>query len=228
METSTGLTGKEQSAIKLGRFSGSGIYKLIPEGRRDMTADELAEEKAKGGKRKTIDTPFGDTAMSYIYEKVAERLTGCRKEFKPTAEIRRGIEMEPSAKLYLEIAKGIKVKNVGVQHDEYTAWSIDGWVDDFNTGIEILCPNSDNHLKYLLGNQIDIKENYPVKYWQMTFYAWKNNRPNWKFISFDDRFIKNEQRMLLLDFKVNKEDQEYMINKINLAIEIFNSLISKL
>lgn len=218
----------EQKQLRLGRFSGSGIHKLIPEGRRNMTEKELKEEKAKGGKRKTIDTFFGDTAMSYIYEKVAERLTGCTKEFKQTQEVLRGIEKEPEAKRYLEIAKNLRVLDVGTKSDEYTAWSIDGWVNEFNTGIEIICPNSDNHLKYLLGEQIDIKSIYPVKYWQMIFYAWKYNRDNWKFISFDDRFKKNEQRMLLLDFKVNNDDLEYLKKKVAAAQLMFDNIINKL
>lgn len=218
----------EQGLMKLGRFSGSGIHKLIPEGKRDMTAEELSNAKANGSKRTTVDIPFGDTAMSYIYEKVSERLTGVRKEFKQTKEILRGIEQEPFAKLYLESAKGVKVIDGVTRNDEFTAWSIDGWVNEFDTGIEILCPNSDNHLKYLLGDQIDIKANYPVKYWQMTFYAWKYNRMNWKFISYDDRFVKPEHKMLMLDFKVDSKDLSYMTFKLNLAIEIYKNLINKI
>lgn len=219
---------KEQLALKLAKFSGSGVHKLIANGRRNMTKDELIAEKKSGGKRKTIDIPFGDTAMSYIYEKVAERLTGERKIFKPTAEVYRGIELEPEAKLYLQSAKNITVIENGTDSDENTAWSIDGWVNEFDTGIEIYCPNSDNHLKYIIGEQIDIKVNYPTKYWQILFYCWKHNRDNWKFISYDPRFLKQNHKMVMIDFKVNQEDLRLLKEKVLLAILIFNNIISKL
>lgn len=225
MKTTT-LT-EEQEKIKLGRISASSAYKLIPEGRRPMTAEELKEEKKNGGKRKTVDTLFGDTAMTYIYEKVAETLTGQKKYFKPTFEILNGIEMEAEAKVYLEFAKNIKVKELGTQNDLHTAWSIDGWVDEFDTGIEVLCPNSDNHLKYLLGNIKELKENYPVKYWQIHFYCWKYKRKNWKFISYDPRFKLNEHKMLMLDFNVNEADMKYLQMKVNAAIKVKQELLTK-
>lgn len=219
---------KEQLALKLGKISGSGVHKLIPEGRRNMTEDELKAEKKAGGKRKTIDIPFGDTAMTYIYEKVAERLTGERKTFKQTTEVLRGIELEPEAKLYLKAAKNINVLEIGTKSDKDTAWSIDGWVPEFDTGIEIYCPNSDNHLKYLLGDQIDLKENYPTKYWQILFYCWKYERENWKFVTYDPRFLKQEQKMVMIDFKVNKEDMEYLKYKVNLATKLIDEILNKL
>jgi hypothetical protein len=219
---------EEQLKLRFGKFTGSSIYRLIPEGKRAMSAEELAEEKRNKGKRKTIDIPFGDGAMTYIYEKVTEYLTGERKEFKPSIEMLRGIELEPEAKRYLEASKGIKIIEKDTESDDSTAWSIDGWVDEFDTGIEVYCPNSDNHLLYLLGNQVDIKKNYPAKYWQMTFYAGKCNRDNWKFISYDPRFKKNENRMVMINFKVDEIDSNYMIEKVRKAIIIRDHLISKL
>lgn len=219
---------KEQEEKRMGRFTGSSIYKLIPGGRRDMTDYELRIEKESGGKRKTVDILFGETAMTYIYEKAAEVLTGERKDFKPTFEMIRGSELEAEAKKYLSAAMGIEVKDVDTENDEHTAWSIDGYVDAFGCGIEILCPNSDNHLRYLLGDKMEIKKNYPTKYWQMTFYAWKYNVDFWKFISFDPRFKKPENKMLVFNFEIDIKDRNFMIMKLQEAIKIKEEIVKKL
>lgn len=220
---------KEEQKQRIGKFTGSSIHKLIPGGRRNMTEEELKIEKLSGGKRKTVDTLFGDTAMTYIYEKCAEVLTGERKTFNMTVEMQRGQELEPIARDYLKAAMDVEVLTPPTMDDGgHLAWSIDGWIKEFKTGIEILCPNSDNHLRYLLGDKMEIKKNYPVKYWQMTFYAMVHKVDNWKFISFDPRFKKPENKMLVFNFEVDKKDLNFMKMKINEAIKIKEEILSKL
>jgi hypothetical protein len=223
----TSLT-DEQKRLRLGKFTGSGMYKLMTGGRRDMTDDELIQEKKNKGKRKTVDIPFGDVAMTYIYEKVAERLTGCIKDFKPTQEMLRGIELEAEAKQYYQAATGNTITKLKPIVSDYTSYNPDGWVDELKSIIEIECPNSDNHLKYFLGNQEYIKTAYPLKYWQMYFYMWKTSTTSCFFCSYDPRFKDAKMKMLFLKFKVNPSEMVLMINKLNLAIVELRNIITKL
>ena len=54
------------------------------------------------------DEVLGATAVSYIYEKAAEKLTGQRNEFTSTA-MEWGTENEPICKAYYEELKGCKI-----------------------------------------------------------------------------------------------------------------------
>ena len=58
---------------RCGKITSSAIGKLMVSGRREMTPSELEVAKKQGVKRKTVDVPFGDTAISYLYQVARER-----------------------------------------------------------------------------------------------------------------------------------------------------------
>jgi len=58
---------------RCGKITSSAIGKLMVSGRREMTPSELEIAKKQGVKRKTVDVPFGDTAISYLYQVARER-----------------------------------------------------------------------------------------------------------------------------------------------------------
>ena len=57
-----------------GMFTASEIWKLMQGGTRPMNEEELIAAKESKSKRKTVDVMFGDTAITYIRNKVAESL----------------------------------------------------------------------------------------------------------------------------------------------------------
>jgi len=84
--------------IRVGRFTGSQMFKLMTGGKRDMTEQELEDYKRDNpkGKRTTVDTMFGDTALTYIFEKACDIVFGRNEEEQfDTFDMQRGRTLEP-------------------------------------------------------------------------------------------------------------------------------------
>ena len=84
----------------------------MTKGRRSMSKEEIEEAKKNKIKRKTVDTFFGDLAISYISEKANEIIFGRNLESITTADIQRGIELEPFAFAKLKELKGLEFIDV--------------------------------------------------------------------------------------------------------------------
>lgn len=90
----------EWFSVRNGRFTGSEMYKLMTGGKRDMTEQELIEYKAANpkGTRKTIDVMFGETALSYIFQKACDVAFGRDEEEQfVSQDMLRGQMLEPIA-----------------------------------------------------------------------------------------------------------------------------------
>ena len=197
---------KEQREIRVGKFTGSEIYKIMG---------------AKG---------FGKTGETYITEKAAEFLTGepIRPEFT-AASTQWGIDHELEAQLYFEAASGLKIAPCDVLDNGFIAGTPDGILVDGNCGFEIKCPyNSGNHLKNLLmATPEDLLDLRPEYYWQCLAYMWLTELPKWKFCSYDPRF-KEAKRMLILNLEVNLAHITLLQNRVTEAKLMFDNIISKL
>jgi hypothetical protein len=104
---------------RMGRFTASGIHQLFVSGREDMNDQELAEEKARGGKRRTKDVLFGVGAMTYIRTKVAELLTMEVKEESDFKQAEWGKEKEAEAVAEFEAAIKKKGDYYGVVNPKF-------------------------------------------------------------------------------------------------------------
>lgn len=92
------MLSNEEREIRRGKPSASEIHKLLTGGKRPMTDVERAEAKANKSKRKTVDTMFGDTALTYISEKAYELEFGIDMDDElDSFDIRRGNDLEPLA-----------------------------------------------------------------------------------------------------------------------------------
>ena len=150
--------------IRRGKFTASEAIKLLTGGRRDMTAEELAEEKKNGGKRKTIDTMFGDVAIKYIQKKAREIVFGYSPDDElNTPDIQRGRELEPLAFNKLVELKGkefIEVKKCFFLSMEGFASDV-GASPDAIVGeniAEIKCPKIDKFFRLVIGGKKEIDE----------------------------------------------------------------------
>ena len=149
-----------------------------------LTASAIADMLAK--------TKTGEAASraSLRARLVAERLTGIPQDGFSNAAMQWGNEQEPFARAAYEIHSGNLVDQTGlVMHPSipYAGASPDGLIDDCGL-VEIKCPNTATHIKYLLSGDAP-KEYQPQMLWQMEC----TERKWCDFVSFDPRMPSHLQ-----------------------------------
>ena len=149
-----------------------------------LTASAIADMLAK--------TKTGEAASraNLRARLVAERLTGIPQDGFSNAAMQWGNEQEPFARAAYEIHSGNLVDQTGlVMHPSipYAGASPDGLVDDCGL-VEIKCPNTATHIKYLLSGDVP-KEYQPQMLWQMEC----TERKWCDFVSFDPRMPSHLQ-----------------------------------
>jgi len=154
-----------------------------------ITASRMASAMSylKGG---------GDSAArkDLKIEILAERLTDSIVPKFVNSAMQWGIDHEAMAKEAFEAKTGLKVTDVGfIDHPmiENLGASPDGFVSD-GRAIEIKCPTTSTHLKYLLGGVIP--EEYKP---QMSVQSACTGKAVW-FASFDPRMPKGKQLFIRL------------------------------
>ena len=179
-----------------GMFTASEMWKLMQGGTRPMNEEELLAAKESKSKRKTVDVMFGDTAITYIRNKVAESLMTTNSFIDyidensfATRAMQRGIELEFEARNIYSERFNKRVDEVGFEiYDEYSGGSLDGLVDGENAQIEIKCPNTDKHLMFMLmkdGKELlDVEPKY---YYQVQFNLMGYKHDWCDFVSYDNR-----------------------------------------
>lgn len=219
---------------RLGRFTASEIWKLFVSGRRDMTAAEMATEKSNGGKRKTIDTLFGDTALTYIMTKAAERLTMSVKPESNFIQTNHGKEHEWDAKEAFIEKTGLQGEYFGTfnpkffPEGEYFGVSPDFLGDDF--AADFKCPyDSAVHLSNLmLDGQIDFRDKRWEYYCQAQMIMLQLNLTTFYYVSYDKRYIEPELQLKVLRIGRDAEwINEFEVRSVA-AVEELNKIISQL
>jgi len=155
----------EWFAARVGRVTGS---------KADAVIDFLKTGKESAARR------------DYRMQLVTERLTGTvdGDGFVSDA-MKRGIELEPDAFRAYESETGNLATRTGfLSHDDYMAGcSLDGHVGEYEGIIEIKCPKSATHLRYLQAKTL------PADYVaQVTHNLWISGAAWCDFVSYDDRF----------------------------------------
>lgn len=172
---------EEWFAARLGRLTGS------------RAGDMLATIKSgEAAARRDLRTQL-----------VCERLTGqVQEEPFVNAAMQRGIDCEPLAFAAYEAQTGTLVERSGfLAHAEHMAGcSLDGHVDGFVGLIELKCPKSTTHLRYLRGGVV------PSDYLpQILHNLWITGAEWADFASFDDRFPPELQLFIV---RVNPRVEE--------------------
>jgi putative phage-type endonuclease len=162
-----------------------------------VTASRITDVLAKGKSGEAL------TREDYRYELVVQRLTGDPGESFTNAAMEWGTATEPQARIEYEKFKDLFVEQVPfILHSsiEWFGCSPDGLVQD--TGlVEIKCPSSKNHIKYLNAGKP------PAKYVpQMQCQMAVTGRQWCDFVSFDPRLPPDLQLFVArLD-----RDEEYI------------------
>lgn len=134
----------------------------------------------------TIKSGEAAARRDYRMQLVTERLTGQPQEDGfVNAAMQRGIELEPMAFAAYEAVTGnVAVRTGFLSHNSIMAGcSLDGHVDAFAGIVELKCPKSATHLRYLRDGVVP-KDYLP----QITHNLWISGAAWCDFLSYDDRF----------------------------------------
>lgn len=158
----------------------------------------------------------GKGLETYIYNLMAEYYSSAEKENYINADMQRGIDLEPEARLEFEFYTDLDVQEVGfIEYNEFIGVSPDGLVGDDGL-IEIKCPNDSIYFKLLLSN--NIKPEY-IAQMQMQMYV--TDRQYCYFVSYNPNFEKS-----LYIKKINRDEE--MIEKLKKGLERGTELIKEI
>lgn len=200
-----------------GKFTASEIYNL------------LTTSKKK-------DEVFGDTALSYIKEKVAEYLMDDdifieMQDFNfQNIATRWGEQYEPKARnLYTEVT-GMPVEETGfIPYSRHSGGSPDGICADSEGLIEIKCPfNSSKHIEFLMMRTADdLLAANKQYYWQCQANLLFTGRKYIDFVSYDPR-MSDLLKLKILHIEADIKGLELLSSRISLASERMEQMVSEL
>lgn len=157
----------------------------------------------------TIKTGEAAARRDYRMQLVTERLTGQPQEDGfVNAAMQRGIDMEPLGLAAYEAVTGnVAIRTGFLSHVTHLAGcSLDGHVDNFAGIVELKCPKSATHLRWL--NEGVLPREYLP---QVTHNAWIAGAEWVDFLSYDDRFPAELQvfyvRVLSKDLDIEKYEK---------------------
>lgn len=219
--------------IRESRFTGSEIWKLLVGGKRDMTDEELEQYKKENpkGRKTTIESLFGETALTYIFEKSCESIMGVDEEDQlDTFDVRRGKELEPLA--FRKFKELKELQFLDVQECSFFAWgdnsgaSPDCVVSNDAVG-EFKCPRSKKLFKIIhKGIEAIDKEYIAQMQWEIFVtnskrchffnYGIFNSREIWHelIIERDEKMIEDIKMRVLEAVKIRDKYIEELKNNI--------------
>lgn len=194
---------EEWQNIRLGKFTATDFGKLMP------TPKQGPED-------------FNATQMAIIYRVAAERLTGLKKGSDwGSAPKDFGVETEDEARVSFILETGLDVQEVGfVEYSEWVGCSPDGLIGD-DEGLEIKCPNSDTHLRYL-NRPEDLLDDYR---YQCVGGLLCTGRKRWNLYSYDPRFESERMRSVHVIIERSEPEICLLENRLLEAIDKVEGLL---
>lgn len=186
-----------------------------------VTASRVADVLAE------IKSGEAASVINYRADIVCERLTGEKAEEGFTSKaIQRGVDLEPAARNWYCMTRGVLVTQLGFVKHPTIQWfgaSPDSEVGDEEGGLEIKCPNTATHIATLIAGKADAKY-----YKQMQ--AQMACKPKWQwvdFVSFDDRLPEHLQGAI---FRVPRDQKfiDEMEAKVKAFLASVDATIAKL
>lgn len=130
---------------------------------------------------------FKSDNLGLIDEMISEIISEEIEETYTSKEMQRGKDLEPFVReIYTKIT-GIEIEEVGFclsEKNDFLALSPDGFTPDRKGAIEIKCPSTKTHVKYIRQAQIPNEYKYQV----YSYFLVNEKLEYLDFISFDDRF----------------------------------------
>lgn len=200
-----------------GKFTASGIFNLLATSRKK-------------------DEVFGEAALAYIKEKVAELVTddavfaSMQDCAFSNAATRWGEQYEAEARECYSAFAGLPVEETGfVPYSEHSGGSPDGLVGDGEGVIEIKCPfTQSKHIEFMLLNDAaGLKEVSKQYYWQCQANLLFTGRRYIDFVSYDPR-MSGLLKMKVLRIEPDAAAHELLRTRILLAEERLEATVSEL
>ena len=166
----------------------------------------------------------GVTRKNYMMELLIARLTGVYPESYTSPEMQRGIDLETEARYAYENLTGNVVMESGfILHPliKDSGASPDGLIG-VDGGLEIKCPNTATHLKYLMTDKIDTKYIYQMQ-WGMAC----TERQWWDFVSYDNR-LPDKLKIYVQRFERDEDIIKFLTEEVEEFIKELNELQLKL
>lgn len=196
----------EWDKARVGRFTSSEIWRLMvnPKSKSDQDSGKLS-----------------DTAMTYVFEKVAEIMTGQCKQQGYAFPLVYGKEQEPNAIEHFCRVTGLQWREVGFfPFGDHAGGSPDGEIGD-NAILEVKCPyDQSKQLEYLmLTDQWDLKRMFREYYWQCMANLLFTEKQECHFVTYDPRYQDERFQMTHLVIKPIEEDLQLLVERIGKAVE---------
>lgn len=177
-----------------------------------FTSSKIGDLMTKGRGK---DKYWGDTAMTYIYEKVAELMTGVPTYVRETAAMAWGTDHEEEAINFYNAQAFNQIDHMGktfIKFNESCGGSPDGFIKD-NWVAEIKCPyNSGVHIKNFIRGEIDKKHMYQCQA-NMLF----SGRDYCMYISYDPRMKHDFMKMKCIPIKRDEDICNQILERIEEA-----------
>lgn len=147
---------------------------------------ELRKGSIGGTRSKKV---VSSTNMSLLDELISERLTDVIEESFISADMQRGIDLEPMAIAEFSERSGLDVDHFGlVTNDKFDKCHLspDGLImmNDFPiAGVEVKCPSSKKHIEYIRTNKVPAE----YKHQLLHYFAIADTILEMHFVSFDPR-----------------------------------------
>lgn len=135
------------------------------------------------------------------------------------ADMERGNELEPIARMVYEYEKGVSVREVGfVSLGDYVGCSPDGLVGE-DGGIEIKCRNNSKHLARMLGGDLDKDE-----YLQAMMCMMVTGRKWWDCVNYNPNFVNS---LLVERIYPDEKIYEKLRKGLEAGVEILEDYLHK-
>lgn len=195
---------EEWNAVRSGKFTATDFGKLMP-----------TPKQGPGD--------FNATQMAIIYRVAAERLTGLKKGSDwGSAPKDFGVETEDEARISFILETGLDVQEVGfVEYSEWIGCSPDGLIGD-EEGLEIKCPNSDTHLRYI-NRPEDLIDDYRF---QCVGGLLCTGRKRWNLYSYDPRFESEHMRSVYVIIERDEPEIARLQVRLDSAAEKVKEIIN--
>lgn len=182
-----------------------------------VTASEIDSLVSPEGKVRT-----GQGPTTYLYGKIAEKLTGQRLNEFTSFAMQQGAAVEAEALPWYSFAHNVTIDRVGfcTSDDERVGFSPDGLIGA-DGGIEIKSPQPQAHIRYLLEGVVP-----PDYVAQVQFSLYVSGRKWWKFVSYSRQFpalvvhvepdpkMQDAIRTALAAFFIRFDEKLAQINKL--------------
>jgi hypothetical protein len=190
-------------AIRSGKFTASDFETLMPSSRQGVN-------------------DFNKTQMAIIYRVAAERMTGLSvSDGYVSKAMQHGIDTEEEARVSFMLETGLDVQEVGfIEYNEWVGCSPDG-LDDEPAGLEIKCPNSDTHLRYIM-NMHELVDDYRF---QCVGGMLCTGYQKWHLYSYDPRFEKESMRSVHAIIRHSDDEIARLEARLEAAIEKVKEII---